>query len=189
MRIFTFTRANGFTLLEGLTVTAITAVLLSLGAPAFTHFHTQNLRSSAAQQLVSLFALARSTAVKTAKPVTFCASPDGNSCGRNTARFFLVFIDKNSNLHAEPDELIRKEAPSSTKVLYQFTTSTLNSFRFRANGTASSYGNVVICPANRDNHYGSKLIINNTGRVRRGRDIDGDQIVDGSNGAPLLCPS
>lgn len=180
---------RGFSLAEGLTTLAIVSTLATIGVPAFTQVRAQSARSSATQQLAALFALARSTAVTTSRNITLCASTNGTTCAVSNANFFLIFSDTNKNQRADANELIRKESPTSPSLHYALTTSSLNSFRFRPNGTASSYGNIIICPENYDNHYLSKLILSNTGRLRRGRDTDGDNIIESSNGEPLQCPS
>lgn len=189
MRIKLRNNLLGFSLFEGLTTLAIATTLVTVGVPAFTKVKAQNEISSATQQLATLFALARSTAVTTSKNITLCASSNGKTCTTSDTKLFLIFSDTNKNKSADANEIIREEPSASPSSHYSLTTSSLDSFRFRPNGTASSYGNIIICPANRDNHYLSKLILSNTGRLRRGRDTDGDDIVEDSKGDPLQCPS
>lgn len=180
------TQQKGFTLIEAMTGLALIAILASLAVPAFDHIRLSNQRSSAAQQLRVLLALARSDAVVKKRPATLCASRDGSYCVKNEARFFLVFSDSNQNRSADPGEIIRREAAVSD-IRYEMTTSSLDSFRFRPDGTAMSYGNVVFCPS-ADSRYAAKLIINSMGRVRSARDSNGDGVIEDTAGRPLSCP-
>lgn len=177
---------KGFTLVEALTTTALIAVVASMAVPAFTHMILSNKRSSAAQQIRSLLAHARSSAVTLQRTVTLCASRDGHSCSRTGARHFIVFSDDNQNSAADANEILRKEAVVAD-MRYELIGSNLDSLRFRASGTAASYGNVVFCPSS-DDQYATKLIINSMGRVRSARDMDGDGLIEGSDGNPISCP-
>lgn len=182
-----YSQDKGFSLIEAMTATALIGILAGLVVPAFNHMMLTNQRSSAAQQVRSLLAYGRSSAVTLKRTVTLCASQDGNSCAKNNVRFFLVFSDSNKDNIAGSGEVLRKEAAASAPT-YEITASSLNSFRFRPDGTAISYGNVVLCPS-ADNRYAAKLIINSMGRVRKSRDTNGDGFIEGPDGNPLNCPN
>lgn len=187
MRITHRSYEQGFTLGEALVSIAILGILLALAAPAFTHLILSSRKNGAAQQARSLLMQARSTAVTTKKTTSLCASQDGQQCAKTDARFIVVFVDHNLNAQADSGELIRQEAvPSGTR--YQLNASSLNSIRFRPDGTASSYGSIVLC-ASDDNRYAARLIVSSMGRVRSGRDSDGDGLIEGSDGKPLSCSS
>lgn len=182
-----YSQDQGFTLVEALTTTALLAIVAGLAVPAFEHMTLSSQRSSAAQQVRSLLAHARSNAVTRQQTVSLCASQDGQNCARINARFFLMFSDDNLNNTADASEIIRKE-PVVAGPRYEITASSLDSFRFRSDGTATSYGNVVLCPA-ANNRYAAKLIINRMGRVRSARDTNGDGLIEGTGSAPLACPN
>lgn len=181
-----FAQDKGFTLVEALTTTALIAIVASIAVPTFTHMILSNKRSSATQQIRSLLAHARSSAVTQQKTVGLCASQDGHSCTRTGALHFIVFSDHNLNNAVDAGEIIRKEA-AVADTRYELSASSLDSFRFRPNGTAMSYGNVVLCPS-ADNRYAAKLIINSMGRARSARDTNGDGLIEGPDGNPLDCP-
>ncbi|SFA69217.1 GspH/FimT family pseudopilin [Azotobacter beijerinckii] len=187
MRITHRSYEQGFTLGEALVSTAILGILLGLAVPAFTHLTLSSQKNSAAQQVRSLLSHARSTAVTTKKTIALCASQDGYRCVKTGAQFIIVFVDHNLNGQADSGELIRQEpVPSGTR--YQVNVSSLNSIRFRSDGTASSYGSIVLCPS-ADNHYAARLIVSSMGRVRSARDSDGDGLIEGSDGNSLSCPA
>lgn len=183
-----FVICYGFTLIELLLTLSITTLLISLSVPAFSQLRMHSQKATAIEQIVSLVALARSTAVNSAQLTWFCGSPDGLSCTKTSPRFLLVFIDRNGNHSADTDEILRKEAVDAAHLRYQFTSSNLNSFRFRSDGLALSYGNIIICPAEQDNRYAAKLLVSNMGRLRHARDHNGDGIVEDRSGKPLACP-
>lgn len=67
-------RQGGFTLVELLTVVAITAILLAIGVPSFKNFMVRRQINGQAAELSRAFNLARSEAIKRNKPVTVCRS-------------------------------------------------------------------------------------------------------------------
>lgn len=178
---------RGFTLVEVLTTTTLIAIMASIAVPAFEHIRLSSLRYSAAQQIRSLLLHARSTAVERRRSVSLCASQDGSSCTRTEVAHFIVFIDDDLDGAADASEVIRREA-AVMNVRYVLNVSSRNSFRFRPDGTAQSYGHVVLCPS-ADQRYAAKLIVNSMGRTRSARDRDGDGFPEDSNGTPLDCPS
>ncbi len=87
---------RGLTLLELMTALAVLAVLAAIGAPTFREF-TRNSAAAATQNaLVTALNVARSEAVKRGRPVSVCASTDGNDCSSDPAdwqRGWLAFVD------------------------------------------------------------------------------------------------
>ncbi len=187
MRITHRSHERGFTLGEALVSMAILGILLGLAAPTFTHLTLNSRKNSASQQARSLLMHARSTAVTTKKTTSLCTSHDGQQCAKTDIRFIVVFIDHNLNGQADSGEFVRQEAVASG-IRYQINASSLNSIRFRSDGTASSYGSIVLCPSE-DNRYAARLIVSSVGRVRAGRDSNGDGLIEGSDGKPLSCPN
>lgn len=178
---------QGFTLGEALTSTAILGILLSLAVPAFSHLTLSSQKNSAAQQARSLLNHARSIAVTQKETTVLCGSQDGYGCSKTGARFLIVFVDHNLNGRADSGELVRQEpVPPGTR--YQLNASSLDSIRFRPNGTASSYGSIALCPS-ADNRYAARLIVSSMGRVRSARDNDGDGVIEGADGRPQSCPA
>ncbi len=89
-------KQTGFTLIELMFTIIVLAVLLGIGVPNFRDFIRNSRMSSAANDLVTDFNLARSESVKRRVPVTLCKSQNGTSCDTdNTAQFrrWIVFVD------------------------------------------------------------------------------------------------
>jgi type IV fimbrial biogenesis protein FimT len=89
-------KQTGFTLIELMFTIVVLAVLLGIGVPNFRDFVRNSRMSSAANDLVTDFNLARSESVKRRVPVTLCKSQNGTSCDTdNTAQFrqWIVFVD------------------------------------------------------------------------------------------------
>jgi type IV fimbrial biogenesis protein FimT len=89
-------KLSGFTLLEFMFAIALLAVLVGLGVPGLTDFVRSSRMSSAANDIISDFALARSEAVKRGVPVTLCKSQDGAVCDEDDEDPFnhwIIFVD------------------------------------------------------------------------------------------------
>lgn len=96
---------EGVTLIELMVALAVTAILLTVGIPAFTDFIATNRMSAAVNDVVSSLQLARSEAIKRRALVTVCPSTDGASCtGGGLEQGWIVFADNNGNAQADAGE-------------------------------------------------------------------------------------
>jgi type IV fimbrial biogenesis protein FimT len=73
-------RQNGFTLTELLVVTAIVAILLSIGVPSYRYITNSYRTSSEVNNLLGDMMYARAEAIKEGNSVTVCASSDQVTC-------------------------------------------------------------------------------------------------------------
>ena len=73
-------RAAGFTLTEMLVVTAIVAILLSVGVPSYRYITNSYRMSSEVNGLLGDLMYARAEAIKEGNWVTVCASANNTSC-------------------------------------------------------------------------------------------------------------
>jgi type IV fimbrial biogenesis protein FimT len=78
-------RQLGFTLTEMLVVSAIVAILLSIGVPSYRYITNSYRLSSEVNGLLGDLMYARSEAIKEGQYVTTCASVDGLTCSGATA--------------------------------------------------------------------------------------------------------
>jgi type IV fimbrial biogenesis protein FimT len=78
-------RQLGFTLTELMVVTAIVAILLSIGVPSYRYVTNSYRTSSEVNGLLGDLMYARSEAIKEGQWVTTCASVDGLTCSGATA--------------------------------------------------------------------------------------------------------
>lgn len=89
-------KTAGFTLIEMMVAIVVLAILLAVGIPSFRDFMRNSRMTSAANDIVTDFNLARSESVKRRVPVTLCKSQDGAACDAAAAdpfRSWIVFVD------------------------------------------------------------------------------------------------
>lgn len=110
-------RTDGFTLTELITVMAIVAILMTIGAPGFKYVTTSNRISSEINGLLGDMQFARSEAVKQGLFVTVCSSTDGANCngGTNWQNGWIVFLDSSTagtRGVVDPGEVISRVQPA-----------------------------------------------------------------------------
>jgi type IV fimbrial biogenesis protein FimT len=112
-------RQNGFTLTEMMVVSAISAVLLLVAAPAFKDMANSIQLSSASNVFVSALHLARSEAIKRNSRAVICKSADGVSCTANGGwgQGWIVFHDANNNtMRDDFEEIMLREQSLATSL-------------------------------------------------------------------------
>ena len=104
-------RQRGFTLTEMLVVSAIVAILLSIGVPSYRYITNSYRLSSEVNGLLGDLMYARSEALKEGQFVTVCVSVNGKTCSGNTSwdRGWLVFSNPN-NKPQPPGAVLRIQA-------------------------------------------------------------------------------
>ncbi len=97
---------RGFTILELMTVVALTAILLTVGVPSFRTLMFNNRITSQINQFSSSLALARSEAVKTNAQVVVCPSANGTTCatGVDWDTGWITFVNRNDT-SADPPQV------------------------------------------------------------------------------------
>ena len=98
--------SRGFTLIELMVAITVMAILLGLGVPAFREFTRNNRVTAAQNDLVTALNLARSESLKRNRPVTVCASTDGESCSGETewGSGWIAFTDRGVAGELDPDD-------------------------------------------------------------------------------------
>ena len=88
-------RQAGFTLIEVIVVVAIIGILAAIAIPSFRGFTNSSSVTSATNDLVSAFNLARSEAVTRGVAVTVCKSANQSSCitTGSWSQGWIVFVD------------------------------------------------------------------------------------------------
>lgn len=91
----------GFTLIELMIVLVISSILLTMAVPSFSEVMRNNRLTTATNNLVTSFNLARSEAIKRRSNITVCASSDQAGCtGGSWADGWIV-------INAATNEVIR----------------------------------------------------------------------------------
>nr|WP_255595780.1 GspH/FimT family pseudopilin [Lysobacter sp. BMK333-48F3] len=90
-------RAAGFTLIELMVTIGIAAILLALALPSFTESIRSNRVSTATNQMLATFNLARAEALRSKSRAWICPHAGGNACGTNWNQGLLIWTDENGN--------------------------------------------------------------------------------------------
>lgn len=167
--------ARGVTLIELMVGVAVLAVLLTLGLPSFQDQLASWRRDSAIQAFTNHVQIARTTALRTSRPVVMCTSSDGQGCD-NTAstgdwrQTWLVFVDTNGNGGLDAgDRLVAVRAPQSG--LDQMAGNAARGrLAFRPSGLLASGSTTITVVASSANDNVSPIAIrvNTVGRVSVG---------------------
>ena len=181
---------RGFTLIEALTVLAVSAILLGSMVPSLTHMLNRSRATVAHNWLIGSIMFARQTAISYGSLVTLCPSFNGSQCGGNWHDGTIVFIDRNRNARVDPKDTIVKRF----NFPIEGATISWRSFRNRRylQLTSMGYtnfqnGNFVYCSADQDPRYRRQIVINMSGRARTIHDIDKDGIIEDRRGNYLRC--
>lgn len=155
-------RIAGQTLIELLCVLAVVAVLAGLALPAAAEL----LRDMRQRERVTAFVvsaqLARSEALRRGHAVTLCPSADGESCGEDLARGWIVFADRGGDRDRDPDDALldRYQAPDSGPVR-----TSVRRFTWRPAGRRATNGTVTFC-AEAPSRRSRAVVVSYTGRPR-----------------------
>jgi len=176
---------RGISLLELLTVLAITGLLLSSAIPVFQHQMQGSRVRTQANTIITDLNLARSAAIRRNGTVLLCESRDHHSCtgDSNWSEGWIVFADANRNNQRDLEEpLIRIHMGVSPGIHVTFNGAGRKGDRwlqYRPTGSAKN-GTFTVC-----DRSGSvrplAVIVYRTGRPRVSS--------QGSSGKQLECPT
>ena len=178
---------TGFTIVELLTVLAVTAVLTSIALPALSRMNASNRMVGEINQFASALRIARNEALKRGGNVEICAARVGtggalacsNQAGWNEG--WLVFPA------ATPDApLAAFQGFSGNDTLRSL--GGFKRFSFNRYGFSARKDTLVLCPPSADPHRARALLLEPSGRVLAAEDNDGSGIVDDIDGNDVSCP-
>lgn len=158
------------TLVELVTVVAVLGVLTALAAPGLSGLLLDARRSAGVNALVGAVQLARSEAIRRARPVTLCPAADDSHCasgGDDWSGGWLVFVPAQPARPTAFDasaELLRVDRPGFQGAVHANRTA----FVFRPGPQRSTNGTVVFCDR-RGSPEARAVIISHTGRPRSSR--------------------
>jgi len=164
-----FRKTVGFTLLEMLLAVAIAAILLIIGVPAFQDFGARQRMSTAMHALQSQLVLARNEAIRFNVPVIVCPGNLDHGCSDDSdwSHGWIVFSDFNGDGQYQNLETVHR-IEAGVEQLVVHSSSGRPRLRFYPNGSApGSNGSITFCDW-RGPAQARKLVISNTGRIRRG---------------------
>lgn len=181
-------RGKGFTLIEAVMVVALMAVIVTIAIPAGSSMVEATQRRSAVAQLVGGFAVARSTAIQERVAVTVCPLDSNDRCTSDWTKPVTVFRDP-KRLRALTDRRqVVRVLPTPDTGRITANTGNRRYFGFRGTGMArSAIGNLIWCPDDGNVKNAIQLRINMGGRLKQAKDWNGDGVVEGANGRPIVC--
>ena len=181
------TRA-GITLIELLICLAIISIVSFVAIPTFNDMYQNANSNSSINQLSRFIRYTQSEALSRRARVTLCPSSTGIHCEQDWHLGIMIFIDENNDqVRSEEEPLLRLKTPflSSGKIHYN---NPANKIVFSRQGfPLGSAGSFVYCPENTDEEYARALILSFQGRLRVGRDSNGDDVVETTGGKNVQC--
>lgn len=174
-------RARGFTLIELVTTLSLALVLLAVGVPLWRTIAQNNSLAVASNQMRSILALARNTAVTQQVPATLCPTRDQSTCSNDYTAWadgYMLFIDTDGDRTRSPNEtIVRLITPAASGVQIH-SSSGRKALRYGADGGAwGSNATLRFCTPG--NHQNRALILTGSGRVRKSDTT--------SSGQPVTC--
>jgi type IV fimbrial biogenesis protein FimT len=190
---------HGFTLMELMTALGVVAVIAAIAVPNLTPFMQNNRLTSAANDLLRSFQLARTEAIRRQTNVVVCASADPMAanpvCTYDTFNGWIVFQDTNNNWQADAGEaVVERHASLDASITVKADNDRIESyapsgFANPAN-TKTPTLNVLMCDVRGNKVVGTDSVeravaIARTGRVRVSKSSSD---VSNAIGALGACP-
>ena len=170
----TYSQQIGFTLLELMVTVALAAILLTVGVPSFSNFIKNGHLTTANNDLVTAFNIARSEAIKRGVRVTVCKSNDEASCttSGNWDQGWIVFTDENNNggYNSATETLLRVHSAMQTSVTAVGGGTVTNNVSYVSTGKSQQtsgglQSGTILVRDDRVGAFGRNLTISQTGRV------------------------
>ena len=171
---------GGFSLTELMAILAVAAILATVAVPNMRTFIQNNRLTSAANDLLRSFQLARTEAIKRQQNVVVCASANPTaanpSCSYGAFNGWIVFQDTNSNWQLDAGEpIVERHALLDSSVTVKTDNNGIESYA--ATGFANPAGvktptsNIVVCDIRGNQLLGTDSVeravrIATTGRAR-----------------------
>jgi len=171
---------KGFTVIELMVTLSITAILLSLGVPAFQDFSSRQRMNATISALHSDFLYGRSQAIYRNTQVVACPGSPSGGCSESTdwTVGWIIFSDSNTDRQHQDGEDLLRHTQGLDNIMIHSSIGRTN-FRFYPNGTTpGSNGSFSLCGLGGPEHA-RKLVISNLGRIRRDK---------AENLDPVHCP-
>jgi type IV fimbrial biogenesis protein FimT len=173
----------GFTLMELMVTIAVAGVLVAVATPNLRTFLQNNRLSSAANDMLRSFQIARSEAIKRQQNVVVCASANPTlanpTCSYGAFSGWIVFQDSNFNWSADPGEpILERHAALDSSITVKVDNDGIESYGstgFANPGAAKTpTQNILLCDVRGNqvsglNSVERAVLIVTTGRVRVSR--------------------
>ena len=119
-RVIALTKARaGFTLVELMVAIAVLAIVATVAVPSFNSLVQGNRLTSATNQLLSAFHMARSEAIKRSQNVMLCATTDGTSCAASADwDSWLVIVGNDIVAQGRVASGLNISGPAATNIVF-----------------------------------------------------------------------
>ena len=178
---------QGFTLLELLITLSLSALLISLTIPSFTKTIQKHHIDSNMSKMHKFLNYARSYALDQNTDVHICGSND-SVCAKEWSNTLFIFVDKNNNNEPDEEEILKKYSFDLELDYIKSRLATGSKYTvFKPQGNVSWTGSFIYCPNDNKEENFRRVTWNRVGRSYRGRDTNGDGIIEDRNGEVLAC--
>ena len=166
---------QGFTLVEAVSVLALTAILVSVAVPAMEDLIDSSRVTAAANELLGDLLLTRSEAMKRHTRVVICKSADGQGCSAvgGWQQGWIVFEDANGDgLRGAGEKLVRRQPARSGSLRLTGTVPVAKYVSYAPNGATKTVGDgfqagtLTVCAASARPAGARQIILNASGRPR-----------------------
>ena len=166
---------RGFTLVEALSVLAVTGTVLALAVPPLGVVVQTTRLATASNDVLASLLLARSEAIKRKLRVVMCKSADGQSCttAGGWQQGWIVFADANNDAQRTADEqLLHVGRAASAAMRLTGTTPVARYVSYAPDGATKTVGGgfqagtLTVCVQSAKPGTGRQVIINADGRPR-----------------------
>ena len=167
--------SRGFTLIELLIVIAVLAVLVGVGVPSLKSMVRSVELSSASNDLLAGFLMARSEAIKRHSRVVICKSSDGVVCAASGGweQGWLVFHDANNNgMREEGEAIMQRQQALSGNLRVTGNLTVARYISYAPNGATKlvgggfQAGTITLCNHSADSGPARQIILSSAGRPR-----------------------
>ncbi len=176
-------KQQGFTLIELITVCAITSIVAFAGSNSYSFLKARLQMDVDKSRLLSMVRMTRQQSIIYSSTMVLCPSMDTKTCIRNWKLPIILFNDINKNKKRDDNEPITHQfSPFDNKdVSINYPKSQI---RFNSQGMANYYnGTLSYC----SNEFVEAIVISRIGRIRFAQDLDGDHIPDVNLRTPVTC--
>ncbi len=159
---------RGATLIELVVALAVLTVLCVLAFPSLSGSISRIRADMLRMQLVSVFQSARSAAITRAEPIAVCPSDDGQNCGSDWSRGWLIHRDRSGHAGSPTaEDILQFRTGYHDSSIHAWTTQGRQRLRFQGDGrSGGSPLTVNICAGGQ---LTGRVIVNNVGRTRAAR--------------------
>lgn len=178
---------HGMTLTELLIVMLIISITFAFVLPAIDGLLLQQRGHYEIQQLQTLIDSSRTTAVALQSHATLCPLDNNQRCHTNWNASLTLFQDRNGNRTLDTNEAVIQTIPSADSNVKRHYPN--RALMFDERGFAGvNNGSLSYCRRLPNNRYSASVwIISRMGRVRTGRDTNGDGVPEVASGQNIPC--